>query len=112
MVYESARTFQYPKPKDRAIADLREGMSKIGVVDRVSELTSTVFGHCRIRKPWPMTVQLRAAVFGGPEADSVVVQLNAYGSDIWEYGARRGLGTVEEVLEGLRAASGLRTPTS
>ena len=79
-------------------------MSKIGVVDRVSELTSTVFGHCRIRKPWPMTVRLRAAVFDGPDAESVTVQLNAYGSDIWEYGARRGLDTLEEVLEELQAA--------
>jgi hypothetical protein len=104
MAYESTRTFQYPKPKDGAIADLREGMSKIGVVDRVSELTSTIFGHCRIRKPWPMKVQLRAAVFDGPGAESVVVQLNAYGGDIWEYGARRGLDTLEEVLEELQAA--------
>jgi hypothetical protein len=79
-------------------------MSKIGVVDRVSELTSTVFGHYRIRKPWPMTVQLHAAVFDGPGAESVVVQFNAYGSDIWEYGARRGLDTLEEILEELQAA--------
>jgi hypothetical protein len=79
-------------------------MARIGAVDRVSELTSTVFGHCRIRKPWPMTVQLRAAVFDGPGAGSVVVQLNAYGSDIWESGARRGLDTLEGVLEELQAA--------
>jgi hypothetical protein len=51
-----------------------------------------------------MTVQLRAAVFGGPSAESVVVELNAYGSDIWESGARRGLDTLEEVLEELQAA--------
>jgi hypothetical protein len=104
MAYESTRTFQYPKPKDGAIADLRTGMSEIGVVDRVSDLTSTIFDHCRIRKPWPMTVQLRAAVFDGPAADSVVMQLNAYGSYIWEYGARRGLDTLEEALEELQAA--------
>jgi hypothetical protein len=104
MAYESSRTFQYPKPKSGAIADLREGMSRIGVVDRVSELTSTIFGHCRIRKPWPMTVQLRAAVFDGRSAETVIVQLNAYGSDIWESGARRGLDTLEEVLEELQAA--------
>jgi hypothetical protein len=33
-----------------------------------------------------------------------VVQLNAYGSDIWESGARRGLDTFEEVSEELHAA--------
>ena len=102
MAYETTRTFQYPRDRAGALQDLRQGLAEIGTVDRVSERTSTVYGHCRVRRPWPMTVKFRAAVMGGPDGESVV-EVNAYGSDIWAYGARQGLATLESALEALPA---------
>ncbi len=100
MAYESTRTFRYPKSPEEALADLQKGFATVGMLDRVHEPTATVVGHCRVSRPWPMTVRLRGSVLDGHEGHSVT-QINAYGSDIWESGARRALDLVEDALERL-----------
>lgn len=97
---ESTRTFQYGKSPTQTLVDLQQAFAQIGKVVEVSELTSTVTGRCRYGL---QSIKLRAAVLDGADGKSLV-QIQAFGDDVWGGGARKGTDKLIAALETLQAS--------
>lgn len=97
MIGESNRSFQYPKPADSALNDVARTFTSIGKVMDVSNLTKTVTGKVRYGL---QSVKLRVAVVDHGDGQSLV-QVQAFGDDIWGGGARKGTDKLLRALESM-----------
>jgi hypothetical protein len=95
VVGESNRSFEYPKRAELALYDVAQAFAAIGKSVEVRKLTKTVTGRVRYGL---QSVKLRVSVVDHGDGRSLV-QIQAFGDDIWGGGARKGADKLIRALE-------------